>query len=293
MQFLLELGHTLIPGCPPGTGGVQDCAVINICFAGITGWTAPPILTAIERADDLTVTSGVSRQAAGQSLGTVTGLAFDGQVFSDVAAALRAAPADVLIDYTSATAVGENVAAAMAAGSHVVIGSSGLTADDYADLDDRAREAGVGIVAAGNFSVLAAVLRRAASIAAELVDQWEIIDYADDGKPDVPSGTARELAETLAGVREPTVTVPLGDVHGPVEARGAGVGGTRIHSVRLPSFVVTTEVVFAAPGERLIMRHDPGLTADPYVAGTLLAVRAVSGRIGLTRGLDALLFPQP
>ena len=265
--------------------------MINICFAGITGWTAPPILAAIDQADDLTVTSGVSRQAAGRSLGEVIGLAFDGGIFANVAEALRAAQADVVIDYTSATAVRENVAVALEAGSHVVIGSSGLTAEDYVDLDRRARQAGVGIIAAGNFSILAAVLRRAAAIAAEHVDQWEIIDYASDEKPDVPSGTSRELAETLAAIREPTMTVPLPDLHGPVEARGVGVGGTRIHSVRLPSYVVTTEIVFAARGERLTIRHDPGLTADPYVAGTLLAVRAVTTRVGLTRGLDALLFP--
>ena len=62
-----------------------------------------------------------------------------------------------------------------------------------------------------------------------------------------------------------------------------------MHSLRLPSFVVSTEVVFAAEGERLSIRHDAGETAAPYVAGTLLAIRAVPGRVGLTRGLDRLL----
>jgi len=106
----------------------------------------------------------------------------------------------------------------------------------------------------------------------------------------VPSGTSQELAETLAQVGEPTVTVALSDLHGPVEARGAQVAGTRIHSVRLPSFVVTTEVVFGGPGERLIMRHDPGLTPAPYVSGTLLAVRKVADVVGVRRGLDSFLF---
>jgi len=137
---------------------------------------------------------------------------------------------------------------------------------------------------------MAAVLRRAASMAAQHLDHWEIIDYASNDKPDVPSGTSRELAETLAQVREPAVTVALSDLDGPVEARGAQVAGTRIHSVRLPSFVVTTEVVFGGPGERLIIRHDPGLTPAPYVAGTLLAVRNVADVAGVRRGLDSLLF---
>jgi 4-hydroxy-tetrahydrodipicolinate reductase len=64
----------------------------------------------------------------------------------------------------------------------------------------------------------------------------------------------------------------------------------RAYSVRLPSFVVSTEVVFGGPGERLIMRHDPGLTPAPYVAGTLLAVRHVADVTGVRRGLDSLLF---
>jgi 4-hydroxy-tetrahydrodipicolinate reductase len=106
----------------------------------------------------------------------------------------------------------------------------------------------------------------------------------------VPSGTARDLAETLGQVREPARAVPLADVEGPVEARGAEVGGTRVHSVRLPGFVVSTEVVFAGPGERLVMRHDPGLTPAPYVTGTLLAVRRVADAVGVRRGLDSLLF---
>ena len=59
--------------------------------------------------------------------------------------------------------------------------------------------------------------------------------------------------------------------------------------MRLPSFVVSTEIVFAAPGERLVLRHDPNESPEPYVAGTLYAIRAVRERVGLTRGLDALL----
>ncbi|MGW4964055.1 dihydrodipicolinate reductase C-terminal domain-containing protein [Nonomuraea sp. NPDC004186] len=84
--------------------------------------------------------------------------------------------------------------------------------------------------------------------------------------------------------------MPLGELHGPVEARGAEVAGSRIHSVRLPSFVVSTEIVFGGPGERLVMRHDPGTDPSRYVAGTLLAVRHAGEETGVRRGLDSLLF---
>ncbi len=264
--------------------------MINVCFAGVTGWTAPPILAAIRDSTDLHLVAGVSRRAAGQSLAEATGIEVHGEVYGTVAEALEAASVDVLVDYTSANVVKGNVRTAVDAGAHVVVGSSGLTAGDYAELDEHARSQGVGIIAAGNFSVMAAVLRRAAAMAAAHLESWEILDYASADKPDVPSGTSRELAETLAQVREPQSAVPVEELHGPVEARGAEVGGTRIHSLRLPSFVVTTEIVFAGPGERLVMRHDPGLTPEPYVDGTLLAIRKVADVVGLRRGLDSLLF---
>ena len=126
----------------------------------------------------------------------------------------------------------------------------------------------------------------------EHLDSWEILDYASDTKADVPSGTARELAGALRQIRQPRTGVPLPETHGPVEARGAEVAGSQIHSVRLPSFVVSTEIVFGGHGERLVLRHDPGLSPG-LVEGTMLAIRRVADAPGLRRGLDALLFDPP
>ena len=258
--------------------------MIRVCVAGITGWTGAPIARAIAEADDLELVSGVSRSAAGTSFEDV-GV----PIFGSVWEALERAEADVVVDYTDAAAVKENVLAALARNTAAVVGSSGLTADDYAEIDERARTAGVGVIAAGNFSLLAALLIRSAAGIAPHVPSWEIVDYASATKPDVPSGTSRELAERLGETGGASLARPLDSLLGPVEARGATVAGTQIHSVRLPSFVVSTEIVFAAAGERLVLRHDPGESPAPYVAGTLLAIRSVGDRVGLTRGLDSLL----
>jgi len=249
--------------------------VIRVCVAGVTGWTGRPVAGAIEAADDLELVAGVARS--------------DPEHFSTVAEALEAVPADVLVDYTHAESVGANVRVALEHGVGVVVGSSGLTAEDYAAIDTLARERGVGVIAAGNFSLSAALVLRFALEAAEHFDFWEVIDYASAGKEDAPSGTARELAERLAAVHRPALGVSLADVLGAPNARGATVAGTQVHSLRLPGFVVSTEVVFASGGERLTLRHDAGPTPEPYVAGTLLAIRSVPGRVGLTRGLDRLL----
>lgn len=249
--------------------------MIRVCVAGVTGWTGRPVAGAIEAADDLELVAGVARS--------------DPEHFSTVAEALEALPADVLVDYTHAESVGPNVRVALERGVGVVVGSSGLTAEDYAAIDTLARERGVGVIAAGNFSLSAALVLRFALEAAEHFDFWEVIDYASAGKEEAPSGTARELAERLAAVHQPALGVSLADVLGAPNARGATVAGTQVHSLRLPGFVVSTQVVFASGGERLTLRHDAGPTPEPYVAGTLLAIRSVPGRVGLTRGLDRLL----
>jgi 4-hydroxy-tetrahydrodipicolinate reductase len=249
--------------------------VIRVCVAGVTGWTGSAVAEAVDAADDLELVAGVSRN--------------DPRSFSSVAQALDAVPADVLVDYTHAAVTKSNTLAAIERGVAVVVGSSGMSADDYSEVDAAARAKSVGVIAAGNFSVTAALLLRFAAAAARHLDSWELIDYASATKPDAPSGTARELAERLAEVRRPLLGTPLDDVVGDREARGAAVAGTHVHSIRLPSFSVSTEAVFAAEGERLSIRHDAGESAAPYVGGTLLAIRSVTDRVGLTRGLDQLL----
>jgi 4-hydroxy-tetrahydrodipicolinate reductase len=250
-------------------------SLIRVCVAGVTGWTGRSVAAAVEAANDLELVAGVSRS--------------DPASFSSVADALDAVGVDVLVDFTHAAVVRANVLAAIERSVHVVVGSSGLSAADYEEIDTLARERNVGVIAAGNFSLTAALLLRSALDAARHLEAWEVIDYAKAGKPDAPSGTARELAERLDGVRPPALEVPIDEILGAREARGATVAGTQVHSVRLPSFVVSTEVVFAADGERLSIRHDAGETAAPYVSGTLLAIRAAPKAVGLIRGLDQLL----
>jgi 4-hydroxy-tetrahydrodipicolinate reductase len=249
--------------------------VIRVCVAGITGWTGSAVAEAVEAEADLELVAGVARA--------------DSARYSSVAEALDAVPADVLVDYTHASAVKQNVLAAIERDVNVVVGSSGMSAGDYDEADQAAHARGVGVIAAGNFSLTAALLLRFATEAARHLESWEVIDYASATKSDAPSGTSRELAERLDAVRPPAIGVPLDELQGPREARGATIGGTQVHSLRLPSFTVSAEVVFAAEGERLSIRHDAGESAAPYVNGTLLAVRAVVGRVGLTRGLDQLL----
>jgi len=263
---------------------------IRICLAGATGWVGRALATAIAAAPDLQLVSAVARRQAGRRLSeAVPAPGLDLLVSGSVAEALAAAACDVLVDYTSPDAVGAHVFAAVGAGASAVIGTSGLTDEEYGRIDAAARERGVGVLAAGNFAVTAVILQRLAEIAARHVLHWEIIDYGKDAKPDAPSGTARELAARLSRVGQPQAGYPVSQTRGLRDARGATLHGAQMHSVRLPGFVSSIEVLFGLPEERLSIRHDSSAGAGPDVAGTLLAVRRVRTFTGLRRGLDSVM----
>ena len=107
----------------------------------------------------------------------------------------------------------------------------------------------------------------------------------------MPSGTVRELTVRLAAARGQgrPEAVPVDQVRGPRETRGAAMSGIPVHALRVPGYALSVEAVFGAPDQRLQIRHDSGSSAEPYVDGALLAIRAVRGRIGVTRGLDRVM----
>jgi 4-hydroxy-tetrahydrodipicolinate reductase len=264
---------------------------IRVCVAGATGWTGSAVTRAIITSSEFQLTGAIARRQAGRDIGEVLG---QEKAHVNIVASLEEAlvvPTDVLIDYTGPEVVKGHILAALDKGVRVVVGTSGLTASDYSDIERRARERQLGVIAAGNFSITAALAKHFALIAAQYLPSWEIIDYASAAKIDAPSGTTRELAEELAAVSRNRLKVALEQTHGPKEARGATIDGTQVHSIRLPSYVIAFETIFGLPDERLTIRHDAGSGAQPYVSGTLLAAQKVMEVSGLVRGLDRLLFP--
>ncbi len=262
---------------------------LNVCIAGATGWVGKPLCLAISEADDLNLVGAVSRTHKGRNLKDVVGDSnIDLTVSGSVAEALDT-PTDILVDYTKADVVKVNVMTAIRKGVHVVIGSSGLTDEDFIEINQAALAHQVGVIAAGNFAITAVLLQRFACEAAKYLSHWEIIDYASDAKQDAPSGTTRELAFRLSEIRKPEVTHPIEETIGERESRGATLQGSQIHSIRLPGYVISVEAIFGAKDERLTIRHDAGSGAGPYIQGTLLAIRKVRDYVGLIRGLDKIM----
>jgi 4-hydroxy-tetrahydrodipicolinate reductase len=261
----------------------------RVVVAGATGWAGSALARGIARQPDLTLVAAIARRAAGSSLGLALGHPeLTAPVFATAPEAL-ARGADVFVEYTRPDSAKANILAALDAGAHVVVGTSGLTDDDYRVIDARARACARGVLACGNFAITAVLLQKFAETAARYLGHFEVIDYAHEDKVDAPSGTARELAFRLGAVRRPHEAVPLDAVRGPREARGADLNGVRVHSVRLPGYVIGVEAIFGGPGQRLHLKHEAGASAEPYVDGALLAIRRVHTLTGVHRGLDSVM----
>jgi 4-hydroxy-tetrahydrodipicolinate reductase len=263
--------------------------VLKVCVAGATGWAGSELARSIARTEDLALVAAVARKHAGHVLGDVLGEPrLTGHIYASAEEAL-AYPCDVFVEYTKPDSAKTNILTALEHGAHVVVGTSGLTESDFAQIDVLARKQHRGVLACGNFALTAVLLQKFAEAAARLIPQWEIIDYARDDKVDAPSGTARELAFRLSTVRQPEPTVPPANTVGPPETRGATVSGSQVHSIRLPGYVISAEIIFGMADQRLTIRHDSGNSARPYADGALLAIRKVSTLIGVHRGLDSVL----
>jgi 4-hydroxy-tetrahydrodipicolinate reductase len=233
--------------------------------------------------------AGISRSHAGKNLREALGIEdLDAPVFETAKEALTTSP-DIFFDYTKPDIAKSNILAALESGVHVVVGTSGLSEDDFQEIDTAAQEAQRGVLAVGNFAITVVLLQKFAEMAAKHIPHWEVIDYAHSGKVDAPSGTAREIAHRLSAVRQSQLDVPLDQMHGPVESRGVRLEGSQVHSVRLPGYVISLDVIFGMHDQKLIMRHESGSSAEPYVDGALLAIRKVDSLVGLHRGLDQVM----
>ena len=226
--------------------------MIGVLMSGAAGRMGQAVVAAVGAEPDMQV---VAR--ADPSL--VPG----GDAYPDVPSALGAR-AEVAVDFTQPDAVFENARVYLAEGVHGVIGTTGLTEDQLAELGRLADEGPANLVVAPNFAIGALLMMRFAAEASRHMAGAEIVELHHDRKLDAPSGTALRTAGMIEG------EVP-------------------IHSVRLPGLVAHQEVILGGAGETLTIRHD-SLSRESFMPGVVLAVRHVGERPGLTVGIEPLLF---
>jgi len=262
---------------------------IRVCLAGATGWAGSALAKGIFAAPDLELVGAVARSQAGKTLGSILGLNETTPLISLTAAEALLARPDVFIEFTKPDVAKANILLALQQKCHVLVGTSGLDDADYQEIDRVARKVGKGVLACGNFSLTAVLLLKFAEMAAQYIPHGEIIDYASSTKIDAPSGTARELSYRISKIRESRLDLPLEKVCGPEGTRGARINGTQVHAIRLPGFMLAVDAVFGMSDQKLIIKHEAGSSAQPYVDGALLGIRKVGGLVGLHRGLDAVM----
>jgi 4-hydroxy-tetrahydrodipicolinate reductase len=201
------------------------------------------------------------------------------------------AGAEVVVDFTTPDVVMDNLHWCIDQGINVVVGTSGFTEHRF----ERVRtwlshKPEVGVIIAPNFAVGAVLMMEFAARAARFFESVEIIEQHHPRKLDAPSGTALQTASVIAQARAEAGMDEMPDATKDefAGARGAGVDGVHVHSVRAAGLVAHQEVLFGTTGETLTIRHD-SYERVSFMPGVLLAIRSVVGRSGLTVGLGSLL----
>ena len=205
----------------------------------------------------------------------------------NLASSIQASEAQIVLDLTSAEVVYQNTCTIIEAGVYPVIGTTGLTQDQIASLQELCQEKKQGGLIAPNFSMGAALMMRFSAQAARYFEMAEIIEAHHENKKDAPSGTAMLTAERIASVRE-NASLPTATTEIIKSARGATVQSIPVHSIRLPGYAAYQNVIFGSKGETLQISHQ-AIHHDCYRAGILLACKKVVALQTLVYGLESVL----
>jgi len=205
---------------------------------------------------------------------------------SDLDSILKSCQPDVLVDFTIARATMPAVRIAAPRGVNLVIGTTGLAADEIKEIERLVLDYQVGAVVAPNFALGAVLMMHLARLAAKYLDYAEIIELHHHLKADAPSGTALATARMMAEARGRAFDIPKQKQA--TSSRGEVVGGVAIHSVRLPGLLAHQEVILGGSGQTLSIRHDT-ISRECFMPGVIMAIKKVVGHKGLIYGLDVLL----
>ena len=245
--------------------------MISVLLVGAAGRMGREVVKAVYADSQTQLAAAVGRSQSGRDAGEIAGIgAIDVEIQSDLAAAIANCDAQVAVDFSLPNVVKSNIAVLLAAKIAPVVGATGLSQQDLAQIDADAKSAGVPVLFAPNFAIGAILMMRFASEAAKYFEMAEILEYHHEKKLDAPSGTAFQTALKMREAKGEDFS----RVGGEDVSRGGEIGGISIHSIRLPGFLAHQEVVFGMPGQTLNIRHDT-ITRECYMPGVLLAIKKV------------------
>ena len=297
--------------------------MIKVAVAGAAGKMGRETVRSILEAPDLKLVAAIGhRQGIGQDVGELIGVSQTGVTLSaDLSRALQESGAEVCVDFTTPEAGAANARVILEQGVRLVLGTTGFTAAELANLDRVARERGIGGVIAPNFALGAILMMQFAAQAARIFPDVEIIEPHHKRKLDAPSGTARRTAELVAQARaesgnwaaaaastgtgtqeQPAVELSAGltgvesdgtastateMAAGGQPSRGLLCSGVPIHSLRIPGVVARQEVVFGFAGQTLRIIHE-STDRTSFMPGVLFAIRRSMELYGLANLEDLM-----
>lgn len=195
--------------------------------------------------------------------------------------------ADIWIDFTTPKAVYDNVKFALEHHISPVVGTTGMSDEQEAELIKISQKEKVGGLIAPNFGMSAVLLMKFAKEAAKYFPDAEIIEMHHADKKDAPSGTALATAKMIAENRPEHETAP-DEVETLENVRGGDYQGIKIHSVRLPGYIAHEQVLFGGPGEALTIRQD-SFDRESFMGGVKVALEKVDQLDELVVGLENIL----
>lgn len=210
-------------------------------------------------------------------------------MYHTIEEAHRVEDIDLLIDFTQPKSIYENALYCLNNGIKIVIGTTGLTDVQIEELKNLSEEKNTGCLIAPNFSTGAVLMMMFAKQASKYFDNAEIIELHHNQKKDAPSGTAIKTASLMAqekadftkGNCEETETIEG-------SRGGTSYSNIHIHSVRMPGYIASQEVIFGSSGQIMTIRHD-SMDRKCYMQGVLLAVKHVAEKNDFTYGLEKIL----
>ena len=262
--------------------------MIKVMVSGACGRMGQAVLKAVIEDSELELVGAVDL-AGGADAGELVGLGKNGVIVgTDLEAVIDASSPEVMVDFTRPDVVYANAVKAIKKGVSPVIGTTGLSDEEKAELAELSKVNNTPVFIAPNFAIGAVLMMLMARQAAKYMPEVEIIELHHDKKLDAPSGTALQTAAMISEVRKAHVQGNPEETEKVAGARGADVDGMRIHSVRLPGYVAHQEVIFGGLGQTLTIRHD-SLNRESFMPGVCLACKKVRNLEGLVIGLDKIM----
>lgn len=264
--------------------------MIKVVVNGAAGKMGSEVVRAIKKEPDMKLVGACDVQNIGIDVGEMAAVGPMGiEISKDLKTLLSSEKPDVVVDFTHPNVAMANTKTILESKVNAVIGTTGLSEKDLAEIKNLCEKNKVNCLVAPNFAIGAVLMMMFSKNAAKYMPNVEIIELHHDKKADAPSGTAIKTAELILE-SEASKDLQKGKV-AEIEkldgARGGNMKGIHIHSVRLPGFVAHQEVIFGGLGQTLTIRHD-SISRESFMPGVVMAIRKIRSINGLVYGLEHL-----